>query len=182
MFKNPLLLSALTLTGAVAVWGIFDTPGLANFSSTVVGTMFTSRGWFIMLTASALLLVCIWLALSPYGRLKLGTTPPSLRSAHRIENKELRVEIDPRRIPRKLLEKPVTQQEEPDAWILRGSMRGSHCQHCVSLTTSSGLTSWHGISSAETPLSFVLAAKDAASGSKMAEPDASAMCRWWIGR
>ena len=72
MFKNPLLLVALALTGAVAVWGIFDTPGLAHFASTVTGAMFTSRGWFIMLTASVLLLACIWLALSPYGRLKLG--------------------------------------------------------------------------------------------------------------
>ena len=72
MFKNPLLLVALALTGAVAVWGIFDTPGLATFASTVTGAMFTSRGWFIMLTASVLLLACIWLALSPYGKLKLG--------------------------------------------------------------------------------------------------------------
>ena len=72
MFKNPLLLIALTLTGAVAVWGIFDTPGLAHFASTIVGIQFTSRSWFIMLTASSLLFTCLWLALSPYGRLKLG--------------------------------------------------------------------------------------------------------------
>ncbi len=72
MFKNPLLLIALALTGAVAVWGILDTSGLANFASTTVGATFTSRGWFIMLTASFLLIVCIWLALSPYGQLKLG--------------------------------------------------------------------------------------------------------------
>ncbi len=72
MFKNPLLLIALALTGAVAVWGIFDTPGLANFAATTVSSAFTSRGWFIMLTASFLLIICIWLAFSPYGRLKLG--------------------------------------------------------------------------------------------------------------
>ena len=72
MFKNPLLLIALTLTGAVAVWGILDTPGLAQFASTIVGIQFTSRSWFIMLTASSLLITCLWLALSPYGQLKLG--------------------------------------------------------------------------------------------------------------
>ncbi len=72
MFKNPLLIVAMTLTGAVAVWGIVDTPGLATFARTVVGTMFTFRGWFIMLTASTLLLTSIWLAFSRYGRLKLG--------------------------------------------------------------------------------------------------------------
>jgi transposase len=37
-----------------------------------------------------------------------------------------------------MLEKPVTKQEEPDAWILRVSRRGSNCQHFVSLTMSSG--------------------------------------------
>jgi len=72
MFKNPLLLIALTLTGAVAVWGIFDTKGLADFASTTVGIQFTSRSWFIMLTASGLLITCLWLAFTPYSRLKLG--------------------------------------------------------------------------------------------------------------
>ncbi len=72
MFKNPLLLIALVLTGAVAVWGFVDTPGLARFASTATGIEFTTRGWFIMLTASTLLMVCIWLAISPYGRIKLG--------------------------------------------------------------------------------------------------------------
>lgn len=72
MFKNPILLLSLLLTGGIAVWGIADTAGLASFSSTVVGTMFKSRGWFIMLTACLLLFLCIWLAFSKYGRIKLG--------------------------------------------------------------------------------------------------------------
>ncbi len=72
MFRNPLLLIALALTGAVAIWGIVDTPGLASFSSSVTKTMFTSRGWFVMLSASLLLIICIWLAMSPYGKIKLG--------------------------------------------------------------------------------------------------------------
>jgi glycine betaine transporter len=72
VFRNPLLLIALALTGAVAVWGIVDTPGLTSFASTMTTTMFTSRGWFIMLSASVLLLLSIWLAFSPYGQTKLG--------------------------------------------------------------------------------------------------------------
>ena len=52
MLKNPLLLVALALTGAVAIWGMVDTEGLATFASTTVRIMFRSRGWFIMLTAS----------------------------------------------------------------------------------------------------------------------------------
>ena len=72
MFRNPLLLIALALTGAVAIWGIVDTSGLASFSSNMTKTMFHSRGWFIMLSASVFLLLSIWLAVSPYGRIKLG--------------------------------------------------------------------------------------------------------------
>ncbi len=72
MFKNPLLLTALTLTGLVATWGIIDTAGLAQFSSSMTTIMFTSRAWFIMLTVSLLLILCIWLAVSPYGNIKLG--------------------------------------------------------------------------------------------------------------
>ncbi len=72
MFKNPLLIIALAITGAIALWGIVDTAGLAAFAAQLVQTQFTSRAWFIMLTVSFLLIVSIWLALSPYGAIKLG--------------------------------------------------------------------------------------------------------------
>ncbi len=72
MPKNPLLLIALTITGAIAIWGIVDTAGLAALSSRLVRIQFTSRAWFIMLTVSFILLVSVWLALSRYGRIKLG--------------------------------------------------------------------------------------------------------------
>jgi glycine betaine transporter len=72
MFKNPLLLVALIITGAVAVWGIFDTAGLAGFASHLVGIQFTSRAWFIMLAVSFILITSLGLALSRYGRIKLG--------------------------------------------------------------------------------------------------------------
>ena len=72
MFKNARLLIALALTGLVAIWGIVDTPGLAAFAASLVKVLFRSRGWFIMLSVSVLLIVCIWLVFSPYGRIKLG--------------------------------------------------------------------------------------------------------------
>ncbi len=72
MFKNPLLLTALVVTGAIAVWGIVDTAGLAATAARLVEIQFTSRAWFIMLTISFLLLVSLALAVSPYGRIKLG--------------------------------------------------------------------------------------------------------------
>ena len=52
MFKNPLLIIALLITGTIALWGILDTAGLATFAAQLVQTQFTSRAWFIMLTVS----------------------------------------------------------------------------------------------------------------------------------
>ncbi len=72
MLKNPLLLIALIITGAIAVWGIVDTTGLAAFSSHLVSIQFTSRAWVIMLAVSFMLVTSVWLALSRYGRIKLG--------------------------------------------------------------------------------------------------------------
>lgn len=72
ILRNPLLLAALGLTGAVAIWGLVDTAGLAAFATTLVGIQFTSRAWFIMLTVSFMLIVSIFLALSPWGRIRLG--------------------------------------------------------------------------------------------------------------
>ena len=72
MFRNPLLLVALILTGAIAVWGIVDTEGLAAFASYLVGIQFTSRAWFIMLTVSFMLITSAYLVLSRYGGIKLG--------------------------------------------------------------------------------------------------------------
>ena len=56
---------------------------------------------------------------------------PSLRRAYNIDKKELRVGIDPRRIPRKMLEQPIDQQEEPDAWIFSVSTPCLNCQNSV---------------------------------------------------
>ena len=60
------------MTGAVAVWGIIDTAGLAAAASYLVGIQFTSRAWFIMLAVSFMLITSIWLALSRCGGIKLG--------------------------------------------------------------------------------------------------------------
>src|SRR5262245_15852691 len=54
---------------------------------------------------------------------------PSFRPAHGTDNRELRLSIDLRRIPRKMLETPASHQEEPDAWILRVSKPGLHYQN-----------------------------------------------------
>lgn len=72
MFKNPVMLLALALTAFTAVWGIVDSAGLSDYASNNVKTMFNSRDWFVMLTASTILILSLYLAFSKYGRIKLG--------------------------------------------------------------------------------------------------------------
>ena len=72
MLKTALLPTALLITSAIAIWGILDTAGLAAFASELVTIQFTSRAWFIMLTVSFMLITSIAVALSRYGRIKLG--------------------------------------------------------------------------------------------------------------
>ena len=67
MKVNALLLSALLVSSGIAIWGILDPQGLGAISSKIVSIQFESRGWFIMLEASALLLtgsvVDVWFIL-----------------------------------------------------------------------------------------------------------------------
>ncbi|MEO1199929.1 MAG: BCCT family transporter [Pseudomonadota bacterium] len=70
--SNPLLVTAMLLTGAIALWGILDTEGLAQTADLLVSVQFASRDWFIMLTVSAVLILSLIVAVSPYGRLRLG--------------------------------------------------------------------------------------------------------------
>ncbi|WP_299590377.1 BCCT family transporter [uncultured Tateyamaria sp.] len=61
----------LTIFG-IGVWGIVDSAGLVTLASAVVGQYFQSRGWFVMLSVSGMLFLCIWLACSKYGAIRLG--------------------------------------------------------------------------------------------------------------
>ncbi|WP_071515957.1 BCCT family transporter [Geitlerinema sp. PCC 9228] len=72
MFRQPLLFAALAANTIIAAIGLWDAEGLANFASSVTNMLFDSRGWFIMLSVTAFVLVCIGLAFSRYGRMKLG--------------------------------------------------------------------------------------------------------------
>ena len=71
-FFSPLLIVALAITSAIAVWGLVDAAGLAAQAAFLVQLQFTSRAWFIMLAVSFMLIVCIWLAFSRYGSIRLG--------------------------------------------------------------------------------------------------------------
>ncbi|MEM0976823.1 MAG: BCCT family transporter [Pseudomonadota bacterium] len=73
MTGSRLLLGlSLVLILAVCVWGTVDTEGLVAIASEIVNQFFESRGWFVMLSASAMLAFCLILAFSPYGTIRLG--------------------------------------------------------------------------------------------------------------
>lgn len=72
MFRNSVFVTAMGLTAIVVVWGIADTVSLASFANDTVSVMLKSRGWFVMLTVSFLLFACFGLAVSRYGRIRLG--------------------------------------------------------------------------------------------------------------
>jgi len=72
MKASPLLVAALSISALIALWGILDPQGLGGLAQSIVATQFQSRGWLIMLEASALLGVAIYLAFSPFGTRRLG--------------------------------------------------------------------------------------------------------------
>ncbi len=72
MLRNSVFIASMALTAFVVIWGVIDTQGLADFATTFVNFVFQSRGWFVMLTVSTLLLSCAYLAFSPYGAIRLG--------------------------------------------------------------------------------------------------------------
>lgn len=66
------LATSCTLITAIGIWGLVDPDSLVRLASTVVSAYFESRGWFVMLSVSGMLFLCIWLACSKYGDIRLG--------------------------------------------------------------------------------------------------------------
>lgn len=66
------LIVSILMTAVVAVWGVIDSKGIVSVATIAVNNFFTSRGWFLMLSVSGMLLLCIVLAISPYGAIRLG--------------------------------------------------------------------------------------------------------------
>ncbi|PYG25467.1 BCCT family transporter [Pelagimonas varians] len=72
MGSTSILPASLVVISAVGLWGIVDPEGALRISSAIVDRTFASRGWFVMLTATGLLFICLWLAASRFGKVRLG--------------------------------------------------------------------------------------------------------------
>lgn len=69
---KALLGVSLVIISGVGLWGVIDPAGIVSIASSVVNQFFKSRGWFVMLSVSAMLFLCIALAFSRYGNIRLG--------------------------------------------------------------------------------------------------------------
>ncbi|MEM9099706.1 MAG: BCCT family transporter [Pseudomonadota bacterium] len=73
MSSNQLLLVvSLVLIAGIGLWGVADPNSMVAVASHTVQQYFTSRGWFVMLSVSGMLVFCLGLAFSRYGSIKLG--------------------------------------------------------------------------------------------------------------
>ena len=70
--SRSLLAVSLLLTTALAVWGAASPETLVPRATEIVRQFFHSRGWFLMLVVSGMLIMSIWLAASRYGNVRLG--------------------------------------------------------------------------------------------------------------
>ncbi|MEM6487071.1 MAG: BCCT family transporter [Pseudomonadota bacterium] len=73
MTRTRLLLVASLITIAtVGIWGVVDPDGIVAGAAAIVNQFFVSRGWFVMLAISGMLIMCLVLAVSRYGEIRLG--------------------------------------------------------------------------------------------------------------
>ncbi|MEM1315827.1 MAG: BCCT family transporter, partial [Pseudomonadota bacterium] len=70
--SRALLIASLGTIAGIGIWGVVDPDSLLAAADRAVGDFFRSRGWFVMLAATGMLALCIGLAASPLGRLRLG--------------------------------------------------------------------------------------------------------------
>lgn len=73
MHSNRLLLGAsIGLCAIVGVWGVIDPDSLLAYAEEIVDQYFVSRGWFVMLSVTIMLVFCLSLVFTRYGDIRLG--------------------------------------------------------------------------------------------------------------
>ncbi len=70
--SRSLLIASLSVVGGVGLWGILAPENAVTVSQAIVNRSFEGRGWLIMLTVTGLLFLCLWLAVSRFGSIRLG--------------------------------------------------------------------------------------------------------------
>ncbi|KZM50711.1 BCCT family transporter [Labrenzia sp. OB1] len=70
--SRSLLTASISLCALIGLWGVIDPAGLLAIASTIVDQYFLSRGWFVMLSVTLMLLFCLGLTLTKFGDIRLG--------------------------------------------------------------------------------------------------------------
>ncbi|MGI9512558.1 MAG: BCCT family transporter [Anderseniella sp.] len=70
--SSSLLAASLAVIAAIGVWGVLDPSGLVEIATVLVDQYFRSRGWFVMFAVSGMLVLCLAVAFSRYGDIRLG--------------------------------------------------------------------------------------------------------------
>lgn len=70
--SKTLLALSLLLIAVVGIWGVVDPEGIVGVATLIVAQYFHSRGWFVMVSVTGMLLVCLGLAFSRFGSIRLG--------------------------------------------------------------------------------------------------------------
>ncbi len=70
---DPLVFWGSTgISTAFVLWGVLGTDSLASVMGSVLDWVITNFGWAFVLIATGALIFCVVLAISPYGRIRLG--------------------------------------------------------------------------------------------------------------
>lgn len=69
---NRVFVISLILVAAFGGWGLIDPNGISSTSLGFTTFMLTSIGWYWLLISTGFLILAAFLALGPYGSVKLG--------------------------------------------------------------------------------------------------------------
>ena len=71
--NRTLLAVSLVVIAVIAIWGMVVPEGIFSTATVVVDQYFRSRRWFVMLSVSGMLIVCLAVTFSRIGEIRLGT-------------------------------------------------------------------------------------------------------------
>ncbi|MBN9672635.1 BCCT family transporter [Roseibium aggregatum] len=70
--SRVLLAASVGLCAVIGIWGVADPASLLTVAQRIVDQYFTSRGWFVMLSVTIMLLFCLGLTFTRFGDIRLG--------------------------------------------------------------------------------------------------------------
>ncbi|ASK61153.1 glycine/betaine ABC transporter permease [Virgibacillus phasianinus] len=69
---TPVFWITLAITLILSFWGIFDPKGFEDISGTIMTYISIHFGWYYLLIVSLFVIFCLYLIISPYGKIRLG--------------------------------------------------------------------------------------------------------------